>query len=121
MVFASFHGSDWDLYATTRASTADPWGTPTPLTELNSSQFDWDPALYLDGKSIVFASRRLGTANSLFYATRAAVTDAFSVPQPATELNVNDDADPWLSDNGDHIVFDSRRGGGPTKIYEASR
>jgi len=28
MVFASLRGSDWDLYQTTRASTADRWGTP---------------------------------------------------------------------------------------------
>ena len=60
-------------------------------------------------------------SNSLFYANRATVTDEFSAPQPATELNVNDDGDPWLSDDGHHIVFDSRRGGGPTKIYEAWR
>ena len=121
MVFASLHGSDWDLYATTRSSTAAPWGPPTPLTELNSPQVDWDPALYRDGTSIVFASRRLNTANSLFYATRATVTNKFSAPQPATELNVNDDSDPWLSNDGSHIVFDSRRGGGPIKIYEARR
>jgi Tol biopolymer transport system component len=121
MVFASLHGSDWDLYETTRASTSDPWGTPTPLTELNSPQFDWDPALYGEGTGVVFASRRLNTSNSLFYATRATVTDEFSAPQPATELNVNGDGDPWLSDDGHHIVFDSRRGGGPTKIYEAWR
>ena len=49
------------------------------------------------------------------------MTDAFSVPKPATELNVNDDSDPWLSNDGSHIVFDSRRGGGPIKIYEARR
>jgi WD40-like Beta Propeller Repeat len=124
MVFASLHGSDWDLYQTTRASTNGLWGTPTPLTELNSPQFDWDPALYQDGRSIVFASRRLNTTNSLFYASRLTVTDKFSTPQPATELNVNDDADPWLSNDGTHIVFDSRRAGagnGPIKIYEAYR
>jgi len=121
MVFASLHGSDYDLYATTRTSTADKWGPPTPLTKLNSSANDWDPALYRNGTSIVFASRRLNTANSLFHATRATVTDEFSAPQPATELNVNDDSDHWLSDDGSHIVFDSRRGGGPIKIYEAFR
>jgi len=121
MVFASLHGSDWDLYQTTRASTADKWGTPRPLTELNSPQFDWDPALYEDGRGIMFASRRLNTVNSLFYASRDTVTSEFSPPKPATELNVNDDADPWLSNDGTHIVFDSRRAGGPIRIYEAWR
>jgi len=121
MAFASLHGTDWDLYATTRPSPTDMWEAPTPITELNSPEFDWDPALYQDGRSIVFASRRLNTSNSLFYASRTTVTDEFSVPEPAVELNVNDDGDPWLSDDGHHIVFDSRRGGGPIKIYEAWR
>lgn len=122
MVFASQFGTgDYNLYATARSSTADPWGAPTLLTELNSTSYDWDPALYRGGTSIVFASRRLNTSNSLFYATRASLSDPFSVPQPATELNVSDDGDPWLSDDGHHIVFDSRRGGGPSKIYEATR
>jgi Tol biopolymer transport system component len=122
MIFASqFALGDWNLYATTRSSTTDPWGAPTLLAELNSTAYDWDPALYQEGTSIVFASRRLNTANSLFYATRASLADPFSTPQPATELNVNNDGDPWLSNDGHHIVFDSRRGGGASKIYEAWR
>ena len=122
MVFSSqFALGDWQLYATARSSATDPWGTPTLLTELNSPAYDWDPALYQGGLSIVFASRRLNTSNSLFHATRASLSEKFSVPQPASELNVNDDGDPWLSDDGHHIVFDSRRGGGPSKIYEAWR
>ena len=122
MVFASqFALGDWNLYATTRLSTADPWGLPTLLAELNSTAYDWDPALYQGGTSIVFASRRLNTSNSLFYATRASLSEPFSVPQPATELNVNNDGDPWLSNDGHHIVFDSRRVGGASRIYEAWR
>jgi Tol biopolymer transport system component len=58
MVFASQQtGVDnWDLYMTTRQSTADPWGAPTALTTLNSPQYDWDPAVYRGGNSIVFAT-----------------------------------------------------------------
>jgi Tol biopolymer transport system component len=120
MVFASQRGGDWDLYATTRRSTADPWGAPTALTTLNSTAFDWDPAVYRGGNSIVFASRRLNTLNSLFHATRGSAVEPFSAPQEATELDVlGNAADPWLSDDGHHIVFDSR--GGPSRIYEAWR
>lgn len=120
MVFASQHGGDWDLYATTRRSTADPWGAATALTTLNSTAFDWDPAVYRGGNSIVFASRRLNTSNSLFHATRGSAAEPFSAPQEATELDVlGNAADPWLSDDGHHIVFDSH--GGPSRIYEAWR
>jgi hypothetical protein len=87
---------------------------------LNSTAFDWDPAVYRGGNSIVFASRRLNTLNSLFHATRGSAVEPFSAPQEATELDVlGNAADPWLSDDGHHIVFDSR--GGPSRIYEAWR
>jgi Tol biopolymer transport system component len=120
MAFASLRGGDWDLYLTTRQSTADKWGPPTALTTLNSTAFDWDPALYRGGNSIVFASRRSNPTNSLFHSTRALATDIFSPPQEVTEFKVvGNAADPWLSDDGKHIVFDSR--GGPSKIYEAFR
>jgi Tol biopolymer transport system component len=121
LTFSSQRGStNWQLYATTRQSTTDPWGTPTPLTELNSSASDWASGLYRGGTSIVFSSNRLGAVYSLFHATRATVSDPFSAPQPAAELNVNDENDPWLSDDGHHIVFDSQRSGS-AKIYEAWR
>ena len=122
MVFASQqNGADnWDLYMTTRQSIADPWGAPTPLTTLNSPQYDWDPAVYRGGNSIVFASRRLNTSNSLFHSTRGSTDAPFSTPQLASEFDVLGNAgDPWLSDDGKHIVFDSR--GGPSRIYEAFR
>jgi Tol biopolymer transport system component len=122
MVFSSQQtaADPWDLYITTRQSTADPWGPPTALTTLNSPQNDWDPAVYRGGNSIVFASRRSNPLNSLFHATRGSAAESFSAPQEATEFNVLGNAgDPWLSDDGKHIVFDTR--GGPSRIYEAWR
>jgi Tol biopolymer transport system component len=122
MVFASQQtaADPWHLYMTTRQSTADPWGPPTVLTTLNSLQNDWDPAVYRGGNSIVFASRRLGTLNSLFHATRGSAAESFSAPQEASEFDVlGNAADPWLSDDGKHIVFDSRKN--PSRIYEAFR
>jgi Tol biopolymer transport system component len=120
MAFTCLRGGDWDLYITTRKSTTDMWGPPTALSTLNSTAFDWDPALYRGGNSIVFASRRSNTLNSLFHATRALAADSFSAPQEATEFKfLGNAADPWLSDDGKHIVFDSRQN--PSRIYEAWR
>ena len=121
MSFSSQRGStDWQLYATTRPSTTDPWGTPTLLTELNSPAADWSSGLYRGGTSIVFSTTRVGGLYSLFYATRATVSEPFSVPQPVTELNDNDENNPWVSDDGHHIVFDSQITGAG-RIYEAWR
>jgi Tol biopolymer transport system component len=120
MAFASLRGGDWDIYITTRRLITDPWGPPRALSELNSTAYDWDPALYRGGNSIMFASRRSNPLNSLFHAARGSAAESFSAPQEATEFNVLGNAgDPWLSDDGRHIVFDSR--GGPSKIYEAYR
>jgi Tol biopolymer transport system component len=123
MTFSSQRGStNWQLFVTTRPSTTDPWGAPVPLAELNSSASNWASGLYREGTSIVFSSNRVGGVYSLFHATRASITDSFSAPQASTELNgsTGNDNDPWLSNDGHHIVFDSQRNG-RAKIYEAWR
>lgn len=121
MTFSSQRGStDWQLYVTTRPSTSDPWGTPTLLSELNSTAADWSSGLYRGGTGIVFSTTRVGGIYSLFQATRATVTDPFSTPQPITELNTNDENNPWVSEDGHHIVFDSQITGAG-RIYEAWR
>ena len=100
--------------------SSDSQGSPAFPRTLNSPQYDWDPAVYRGGNSIVFASRRSNPLNSLFHATRASAADSFSAPQQATEFDfLGNAADPWLSDDGKHMVFDSRQN--PSRIYEAWR
>ena len=54
-----------DLWFARRASPADPWGPPQPLTELNTAGEETDPWLSPDERTIVFAR-----GNNLFIATR---------------------------------------------------
>jgi hypothetical protein len=89
--------------------------------ELNSPQYDWDPARVPRGNQHRVCVATLGGLNSLFHATRGSAAESFSAPQEATEFDVlGNAADPWLSDDGKHIVFDSRRQS-PSRIYEAFR
>ena len=124
MVFAADHrANDFDLYRSTRASTAVAWGAPVAITEVNSSVFDWDPAVYDSGLGLVFGSRRSGdrTTSDLFETTRASESTPFDTPKSLAELNSPmSEGDPWLSNDGRHIVFSSDRSG-VSQLYEAWR
>jgi hypothetical protein len=60
---------DDDLYFARRTATDQPFGTPTPATELNSTFPEGDPWLSADGREIVFFSTRTGE-KLLYRATR---------------------------------------------------
>jgi hypothetical protein len=50
-----------DLWARTRATTEDDWGTPVNLgSTVNSSSWDCEPILSHDGSTLYFTSNRLG-------------------------------------------------------------
>jgi Tol biopolymer transport system component len=62
-----------DLWTSTRASTADPWSTPTNLgADVNSSANDLRASLSWDGTTLYFGSLRAGGEGSqdLYVATR---------------------------------------------------
>lgn len=124
LVFYSDRGSgDLDLYLASRASTIAPWEAPVPLREINSSVFDWDPSLFRSGQGLIFGSRRDGdkTTSDLFEAARTDDFSPFLPPRALTELNsTGSEGDPWVSDDGHHIVFSSDRGG-TVRLYEAWR
>jgi hypothetical protein len=117
---------DYDLYRMWRPSIAEPWQPPAPLSEINSTVFDWDPGLFQDGCGLVFGSRRGGTGKSptsdLFETAAASDHGTFTAPHPLDALNTKaSEGDPWLSNDGHHIVFSSDRGGTVSRLYESWR
>jgi len=124
MVLASERGSgDMDLFMSTRATATAAWGAPGSLGEINSPVFDWDPGLYHDGLGLVFGSRRAGdrTTSDLFETTRANDGAPFDTPRALDALNSPmSEGDPWLSNDGRHIVFSSDRNG-VSELYESWR
>jgi rhodanese-related sulfurtransferase len=126
LVFGSQRGTSAypHLYAATRPDASAAWQNATELTALSSSWQDTDPALFADSRAILFASRRLtqGRASDLFQASRPDTSTPFaSSLAPITELNTDfTEEDPWIAEDGRHILFTSNRSG-RNRIYEAWR
>lgn len=99
-----------DLMRATRATPTSPWGTPTFVTEVNSTLAESAPSMTADGLELFFYSTGWGNPsgnnNSLFVATRAANVLPFGTPTLVTEFsNSNTHRDAEVSADGLSIVF----------------
>jgi hypothetical protein len=65
LLFASNRGGNMDLYMVRRATPADPWGVPQPISELNTNAAENDPWLSPD-EHVLYFSRN----SAIFMATR---------------------------------------------------
>ena len=125
-VFASQRGAapDLHLYAATRPDASAAWQLAGELTAVNSATRDTDPALFAEGRSLIFASRRAapGGKTDLFQTARPDVSAPFaSHVEPLGDLNTAaSEEDPWVSQDGRRILFVSDRDG-RSRIYEARR
>ena len=66
----------FDIWYSTRATTADPWLLPVNLgVAVNTTAFDGGPAISYDGTALYFFSNRPGgnRGNDLYVTTRARV------------------------------------------------
>jgi Tol biopolymer transport system component len=116
----------FDIWVASRGTTADPFGTPTNVAELNTASSDGDPEISSGGLTIWFSSTRSGGSGGydLYRATRASITEAFGAPELITELSTSsDDRDPSLTPDRLTIYFASNRSGGAggLDIWMASR
>jgi Tol biopolymer transport system component len=55
LLFASDRGGNYDIWMARRATPTDPWGTPEPVSELNTTGEERDPWLSPDERTIYFA------------------------------------------------------------------
>jgi WD40-like Beta Propeller Repeat len=107
-------GQDADLYVTTRASLADGFAAPTPLSTLNSTGNDVDPCISSDGLTFWFASDRV--ANQPFHiyvSTRKSTLATFGSPAIASGITTGDgtvdDAQPFETADNKEVWFASKR------------
>ena len=120
IVLGSDRSGESEIYASARGTTAAPWDTPIPISEVNSTSTDCDPILSADHLTLYFRSDRSGNAE-LYTATRASVGSPFDAPAPISELDTPGfESDPWVSPDGHHIFFASDRSG-TLGLWEASR
>jgi hypothetical protein len=71
-----------DVWFATRASAADPFGTPAPVSAVNGSSFETSSAISTDGLALWFGSDRTGGAGGVdvWVSQRATRADAWSTP-----------------------------------------
>ena len=110
----SISGSDFDLYTAVRGSLQDGFGTPQPLTAVNSGANDQDPMVTSDGLTLWFSSDRVANQGSHIYvATRTSTLAAFTGAAIAATVNAADttvsDIQPFVTADGGELWFSSTR------------
>jgi Tol biopolymer transport system component len=92
---------DRDLYVTTRASRADPWGAPQRIAELASTSEDGSAVETADRLHLVLSSNRSGSSD-LYVSTRTAIGQPWTRPVPIPGLSSQ-----AFSENQHHINADA--------------
>lgn len=102
-----------DLMIATRASTSDPFGTPTRIANVNSNGIELAPQLSTDGLRLYFSSDRSNANRDIYVATRASRSDTFATPTRVTGLNTtSQEFGPSLRGDELEVFIASDRGGG---------
>ncbi|MHC4434979.1 MAG: hypothetical protein ACYTBS_24340 [Planctomycetota bacterium] len=108
-----------DIWVTTRATKAEPWGTPVnlgPAFVINSWSHDLSPDVSADGLMLYFVSDRPGGYGNydLWVAMRYTTHDQWGGPVNLgpTVNSSGSDRGPSISADGLSLFFDSERSGG---------
>jgi hypothetical protein len=121
MFFSSVHqnsSTGTDIYASTRASVAQPWGTPVRVPGLDTTADEADPFVAQGGLVVFFTLTRNGQSD-LYSSVRRSTDAPFPLPWPLTDVNSPAiDSDPTLSVDLLYLMFASSRSGN-TEIYES--
>jgi len=116
------------LWQSTRATTNDPFSSPTNIAPTNSVFADFSPAISADGLELFFVSYRPnGNTGDIWRSTRASTNDPFAAPSILANVNSanasDDDGPRSLSPDGLTLYMYSNRGGGVGSydLYQATR
>jgi len=115
----------FDIWRSTRASTSDPWGTPSRVNELSDDVL-WDtgPSLSPSGLTIWLSRNAEGEDRDLYMATRPNTSSPWSSPTAVGVLNTgSQEGGAAVSTNALLMAFESNRSGtmGRLDIFVASR
>jgi len=114
-----------DVWVATRATTAEPFGTPTLVAVLDSASSDTTPEVSGDGLTLHFSSARPGGTGQqdIYVTTRVSRSDVWPPPVRVPELaSMAGDESAVLSADSKQIYFDSERSNGVhDTIYMATR
>ncbi len=106
-----------DIWRATRASKTALWGTPVPVSELNTSGAEGGMSLTADGLTIYY-----GSNSDIWTATRPNWSSPFANPQPVTELNTSGfDREPHISPDRLTIFYTRTGATGSNDTFMATR
>ena len=114
-----------DIWYATRERLGAAWSVPQHVDALSSTADDAEATLDLAQRTIVFHSKRAGGkgGRDLWMATRASASATWGTPVLLDALDTaGQDADPFLTHDGLHLMFDSdRNSGNYRELFVASR
>lgn len=120
LIFAINANGEKNLYASTRASQQAAWGTPTPLTVLNSTGNDSAARLSADGLTLYFSTVRNGASEDIWMSQRANVTAAWGTPTAMAGVN-STSVDRWFMPcGGKYIMGSDRAVAGDIDLFEGT-
>jgi Tol biopolymer transport system component len=120
MVMTSTRNGNYQIFSTTRPTTAAAWSTPVLLGGIDQSGSQSGSSVSSDELSLYYSTSRDGSLD-VFVATRLDATAMFSGEAPVVELNSpSADLDPWVAPDGRYVVLCSDRGGA-RRLWEAAR
>ena len=111
LYFDSRRSGDWDIWVTTRKTTADAWGPPLNLgAPVNGPHWDQKPCISADGLTLFFSSLRSGGWD-IWVTTREEVEETWGEPvnlgSPVSSSVL--DIAPSISSDGLSLFFGSER------------
>ncbi len=114
---------DFDIWLSTRASRADPWGEPDVVVELSSDEDEWAAVTDESGTHVVITRSVPGNVLDLLGASRASADEPWGAPAPLANLATPVyEADGHLDPSGLRLFFAGELAGGDGRdIYIAER
>ncbi|MBC7820827.1 MAG: SUMF1/EgtB/PvdO family nonheme iron enzyme, partial [Planctomycetaceae bacterium] len=103
-----------DIWFCTRPTTTDDWSEPKPMgREVNSPHREWGPCLSHDGRTLFFASDRLGSAGEmdLWMVARPTLEKPFGSPLGLSVNAIGREYQPKISSDDRVLLFVSNRAG----------
>ena len=121
-----YFGSDrmgTGLYKATRNSLTELFGTPVALTAINATGAATGPSLTGDGLTLYYALIPPGqTTGDIYVTTRSDKASDFPPGTPVAQVNSTiDDLDPFITEDGAALYFDSARGQTSLHLYVTVR
>jgi hypothetical protein len=109
----------WDIYTSTRPSTAAAWGTPALVAGVNTPDFDEDPYILPAGDTLYFDSNAPGTYD-IYMATRNG-SGSFGTVMAVTSVNTTAGQSSPVVTPDQLTLYFARYSGATPDIYVAHR